>query len=480
MASLGADDVRASRRTKFFHNTLYGKRTLSTARDGKLFIEAICAQSDPANCSHKLISSTTGLAALQSCVRFDISASFINEHTVLLLRYLQAPILEGIDSGLVLVRILTSIVEPPFFWDAFTKAFRGYLLIPAASQAFAWLLLQLTRFPGTTGSPYISLAKSPDILDLILKSPEGETRILGQKIKQVLSLDSHDLHTVAEVKPGGRHDNDHADYKNISLMPTTDELLSREVPFLRTADFIDDPSMVPSLRALHVDNQFRLLREDMLGEIREEMQILTGVKTGRHKGLIVDDLRLVGVDIATDRRNRRPWALVLRCASELPHLKRIERSKRKSYLLDNRHILRHGNMACLLLDNEPVAFPTIYRDEEELSKTPAKLLIQFQHDSTLLSALCKLKTADNIKLVQLDTAVFAFEPFLKQLQEMKELALSEELLEWSVGKQLQAPSFKHLPSAPVFKYLKHSKPTPPSSRGRGHITGSSESVRKYL
>jgi hypothetical protein len=383
-----------------------------------------------------------GLAAVQSSVRFDTSASFINEHAVLLLQYLQAPLLKGIDSGSVLVRILSSMVEPPFFWDAFAKAFRGHLLTPTASQAFAWLLLQLICFPGSTSSAYVALAKSPDILDLILKSPDGETRILGQKIKHSLSLDSQDLHTDAEVKPGGRHDNDHADHKNISLMPTADELLSRERPFLRTADFIDDPRMAPSLRALHIDNQFRLLREDMLGEIREEIQILTGVKAGRHKGLIVDDVWLVGVDIGTDRRSRRPWGIVLQCTNELPHLKKIERSKRKSYLLDNRHILRHGNMACLLLDNEPVAFPTIHRDEEELSKTPAKLVVQFQNDSTLSYALCKMKTAGNIKLVQLDTAVFAFEPFLKQLQEMKELPLSEELLYWEEGKFLEGPSFQ--------------------------------------
>ena len=359
-----------------------------------------------------------------------------------LLQYLQEPSLKGIDSGAVLVRILTSIVEPPFFWDAFTQAFRGHALTPAASHAFAWLLLELVCFPGTTSSSYLALARSPDIMDLLLKSPDGETRILAQKIKHSLLLDSRDLHIDAEVKPGGRHDNDHADHRNISIMPTADELLSRERPFIRTADFIDDPSVAPTLRALHVDNQFRLLREDMLGEIRKEIQILTGVKTGRHKGIIVHDLHLVGVDIGTDRKERRPWGVVLQSKSELPQLKKIEPSKRKAYLMDNKQILRHGNMACLLVDNEPVAFPTIHRNEGELSKIPAKLIVQFQDDSTLSNALSKLKTGQDIKVVQLDTAVFAFEPFLKQLQEMKKLPLSEELLHWEEGDLLRAPSFQ--------------------------------------
>ncbi|KFZ16933.1 hypothetical protein V502_04820, partial [Pseudogymnoascus sp. VKM F-4520 (FW-2644)] len=350
-------DIRTTRLTKFFHDLIYGKRTLNSSKDGELFIEALL---------------------VQASVRLNISASFINEHAVRLLQYLQEPSLKGIASGAI----------------------------------------------------------------LLLKSPDGETRILAQKIKHSLSLDSRDLHVDAEVKPGGRHDNDHADYRNISIMPTADELLSRERPFIRTADFIDDPSVAPSLKALHVDNQFRLLREDMLGEIRKEIQILTGVKTGRHKGIIVQDLHLVGVDIETDRRGRRPWGVVLQSKHELPQLKRIKPSKRKAYLMDNKQILRHGNMACLLVDNEPVAFPTIHRNEEELSKIPAKLIVQFQDGSTLSNALPKLKTSQNIKVVQLDTAVFAFEPFLKQLQEMKDLPLSEELLHWEDGELLDAPSFQ--------------------------------------
>lgn len=443
MASSGTNvDIRTTRLTKFFHDLIYGKRTLNSSKDGELFIEALCGQMDPASCSHKLISSAAGLSVVQSSVRLNISASFINEHTTRLLQYLQKPSLKGIDSGAVLVQILTSIVEPPFFWDAFAQAFRSHALTPAASHAFAWLLLELVCFPETISSSYLALARSPDIIDQLLKSSDGETRILAQKIKHSLLLDSRDLYVDADVKPGGRHDNDHADYKNISIMPSADELLSRERPFIRTADFIDDPSVAPMLNALHVDNQFRLLREDMLGEIRKEIQILTGVKTGRHKGIIVDDLHLVGIDIGTDRKGRRPWGVVLQSKNELPQLKKIEPSKRKAYLTDNKQILRHGNMACLLLDNEPVAFPTIYRNDEELSKTPAKLIVQFQDDSTLSNALSKLKSCQDIRVVQLDTAVFAFEPFLKQLQETKELPLFEELLHWKEGALLRAPSFQ--------------------------------------
>ncbi len=441
MTSSSSDDPRITRLSAFFNQVLHGQRTLTTARDGKLFIEAMCVQADPATCAHKILSSPSGLSCLQASVRFDTSVTFLNEDAVSLLRYLQTSSLKGIGSGSVLAQLLLSMVEPPFFWEALTKSFTGGLLNPNASQAFAWLLLQLVSLPGKASSPYLVVADSSNILDTILKSTDGETRNLGQKIKHALPLDASELHNDAEAKPGGRHDNDYADHREISIMPTADELLSKDRPFFRTANFIDDPKIVSSRYGIHLDNQFRLLREDMLGEIRDELKILTGTKAGRHKGIIVDGLSLAGVEMGTDRK-RLPWGVVLKCKGELPHLKKIQPDKRKGFLKENRHIIRQGNMACLLIDGEPAAFPTIHRDEEELAKTPAAITIQLADDPTSSYALSKMKTAGNVKLVQLDAATFAFEPFLRRLQEMNDLPLIDELLHWEIGKDIEGPSFQ--------------------------------------
>ena len=440
MTSSSSDNPRVTRLSTFFNKVLFGQRTLSTSRDGKLFIEAVCAQADPATCAHKLLSSPSGLSALQASVRFDTSVTFLNEDAVLLLRYLQAPSLKAIGSGSVLAQLLLSLVEPPFFWEALIKSFTGGLLNSTASQTFAWLLLQLISLPGKSSSPYLAVANSSKILDTILKSPDGETRILGQKIKHILPLDVSELYD-AEAKPGGRHDNDRADHREISIMPTADELLSTDRPFFRTADFIDDPENVSSRYSIHLDNQFRLLREDMLCEIRDELKILTGKKVGRHKSIVVDDLSLAGVEMGTDRK-RLPWGVVLKCKEVLPPLKKIQPDKRSNFLKDNRHILRKGNMACLLIDGEPAAFPTIHRDEAELAKTPASITVQFTDDPTLSYALSKMKTAGNVKLVQLDAAIFAFEPFLRRLQEINHLPLQDELLHWETGKDIEGPSFQ--------------------------------------
>lgn len=444
MSSSGLDNVdnaRATRLSGFFNKVLSGQRTLSTARDGKLFIEAICVQTDPPTCAHKILSSHSGLPALQASVRFDTSVAFLNDDVVPLLRYLQTPSLKAIGSGSVLGLLLLSMVEPPFFFDALTKSFVDGLLNQGASHAFAWLLLELVSLPGKSSSPYLVLAHSPNIPNTILKSSDGEIRNLGQKIKHALPSDASEFQNDATAKPGGRHDNDHADHREISILPTTDELLSKDRPFFRTADYINNSNYVSSRHSIHIDNQFRFLREDLLADIRVELKMLKTTNTGRNKRVVVDGLSLAGVVMGIDRK-RLPWALVLKCKEELPQLKSISSNKRKEYLKQNRHILRQGSIACLLIDGELAALPTIHRDEEELVKKPANVIIQLVDDPTLSRALFKMKTARDVKLVQLDTAIFAFEPFLRRLQKIHDLPLKDELLDWEIGKKIGKPSFQ--------------------------------------
>ncbi len=120
-------------------------------------------------------------------------------------------------------------------------------------------------------------------------------------------------------------------------------------------------------------------------------------------------------------------------------------------------------MACLLIDNNPVAFPTIYRDEVQLSKIPPTVTLQFADDATASKALVLTKISTDIKLVQLDTAVFSYDPFLKRLQEMTSVPLGDEILHWREVQSMDGPSFqlRHIvceleaQSGKDWKYLLH-------------------------
>ena len=69
---------------------------------------------------------------------------------------------------------------------------------------------------------------------------------------------------------GPRHDNDHADIFDIKILPTTEEIQSTRLEYLPS----NDPTKqhLPGLQGL-LDRQFRLLREDTVGQFRTAVQI---------------------------------------------------------------------------------------------------------------------------------------------------------------------------------------------------------------
>lgn len=317
------------------------------------FIEVMCVQADSAICAHKILSSSSRLSCLQASVRLNISIVFLNEDAVSLLRYLQISFLKVIDSDFVLAQLLLSMMKPSFFWETLTKSFTDDLLNSNASQTFAWLLLQLVFLLDKASSSHLVIADSSNILNTILKSIDEETRNLSQKINHVLSLNESELHNDAEAKSEDRHDNNYANHR----------------------------------------------------------EILIDTKTDHHKSIIVNDLSSAEVKMGTDRK-RLPWDVVLKCKGELSHVRKIQSDKRKDLLKENRHIIRQRNIACLLIDGEP-AFLTIHRNEKELAKTPTIIMIQLADDSTSSYALFKIKIAENVKLIQLDVATFAYVPALE-------------------------------------------------------------------
>ena len=69
---------------------------------------------------------------------------------------------------------------------------------------------------------------------------------------------------------GPRHDNDHADIFNIKILPTTDEIHSPRLEYLPPSD--PTKQHLPGLAGL-LDRQFRLLREDTIGQFRDAVQM---------------------------------------------------------------------------------------------------------------------------------------------------------------------------------------------------------------
>ncbi|KAI9889600.1 MAG: hypothetical protein M1814_005107 [Vezdaea aestivalis] len=126
-----------------------------------------------------------------------------------------------------------------------------------------------TAIPGQylqTGSR--SLARVRQRLGVGNLMPVSGDHLVGRKSHQPVFEVVQDLPgALSELGP--RHDNDHADIFDIKILPTTQEIQSLRLEYLP----LSDPTKhhVPGLAGL-LDRQFRLLREDTVGQLRDAVQ----------------------------------------------------------------------------------------------------------------------------------------------------------------------------------------------------------------
>ncbi|KAK1223907.1 hypothetical protein PQX77_013213 [Marasmius sp. AFHP31] len=438
---------RSARLEKQFVAMINGKQSLTQANFTN-FIDAILAQTDAgaaAACVNRLVSSKAGLSSLQSCMRYELSPSFHNGRAALLMKYLQDPDLVVINGGDYLHRIVHAIVEPPIFWHSFSQNFRDGKLIQAGQLAFGWLLFQRVSMSLRKVYQLTTSAAEDDMLEMLKKSPYPEVQDYAGRIASLLpSADNTSVKAV--FCAGGRHDNDFADYREVEILPTAGEIRCSERPFLLQKSSIDDTQSGDDRLGLYLDNEFRLLREDMLHEMKDELAIVAGTKKGRCRSLIIDGLRYHGINFGPDNR-RSEWALEFICSEDVLHMPKKKNASvhapsvhaRKAYLTSNHtRPFRHLAWSCLMIDNEITAFPTLNRDEDLLARNPSVVVLSIDERSTERT-VSRLKKAKDVRLIVLDTAVFSFEPILKALQGTLELSLQQELLHWKETDALEAP-----------------------------------------
>ncbi|KAK7181913.1 NFX1-type zinc finger-containing protein 1 (ATPase) [Paraphaeosphaeria sporulosa] len=419
-----ATEKRLNGLTKLFNGFIHGHREIKSLGDCKRFLEAVCAQKDASKCVESIVASSSGLTALAKAFRFTGDSAFLNGPAAEVLRLLADPSIKQLHDGQFLHRIVQHIVDPPTFWDAFSKAHFARALSEDANLAFAWLLVELLYDRSGDLPDVRNIAERVTEIESLIGSGERGVRNLGQKIKNFLENTSADI---TGTGPGGRHDNDHADYRKIKILPTADEFSSTERPFYRRADAMKSVDLYQRGH-LHLDNQFRLLREDLLGELRNDFQISIGAKKGRRR-VILRRLQFIGIDCGLPHR-RRVCHIKLQCNADIPQLKHFkDTDARRKHVADNKNLLKHHSLGCLVSHGGVVAFVSVDRNEAELSQEPPVLRLRIADDDALMKVLIASKVSQEFEFIQVDTAVFAYESVLRCLQDMLEVPLQEQLLE---------------------------------------------------
>ncbi|PCH37263.1 hypothetical protein WOLCODRAFT_157968 [Wolfiporia cocos MD-104 SS10] len=204
---------------------------------------------------------------------------------------------------------------------AFSQAFKAGSLQEDGQLAFAWLLLQLVMLPVDQSCLYHEDEQLSEFVRRLTTFSHPEISVTGQKIADMLASFNMSTAQSTEYGPGGRHDNDHVNFQDISILPTAQEIMSPKFPFLRPASFLTDPETEHTCVADQLDNQFHLMREDMLCEMCEVLQIALGKKKGQRGGLVIDRLNFIGV-YCGEEGCRTQCTIALQCAEDLPPLKK--------------------------------------------------------------------------------------------------------------------------------------------------------------
>ena len=240
---------------------------------------------------------------------------------------------------------------------------------------------------------------------------------------------------------GGRHDNDFVDFRSIKIIPTVDEFLCPADPYLPKAS--PEPLTVAQL----LDQQFRLLREDILGPAREEQDDPRKQRRDLFEGVRVSHVatgepRIIKKN-GKETKITGPGDPCICFSFRLPYWHRASRlscqKERENYWESSRRVLPRDGLVCFLRQNKdgkwvPIRFGTIVRREpKELAadgKSKPIVGIAFFSRSEVLESLKELSdpSVPPTKLLVVSGELFAYQPILRGLQMMDSIPFEDELL----------------------------------------------------
>lgn len=432
---------RSNRLGKYFADVLHGTQEVRDLNSFKKYIEAILNEKDPCMTIERLVSSQHGLGALRNGLRFNLTPAFINNYTSKFINVLSNSGVKLLCNGIFLEQLLLLILEPRTLWNSLLDAFCTRKLDEDAMHTFCWLTTELLSLPASYQVDIMTDARTVLSDGYLLSSSSVSLRNLGHKIQYLLDMKSSASTLVAsEDTAGGRHDNDFADFRQTAIFPTTDEMGCTDKPFYRRVDEITQLSGSQRIAA-HADNQFRLLREDMLSALRDDIQVATGAKKGRRSALRLRGLSLACIScVSNDMRYLRPCTLGVTARSGLERLKDLSREKAKTFLQSTPQFVKQRAFGCFVRNSEIVAFATVERNIEHLISSPPVVMLRVTGREAMRKSILFLKIYDDVEFLVVDTATFAYEPILRCLQQRVEFPLAENLFLYERDKPVQHSS----------------------------------------
>ncbi|KAK6496986.1 hypothetical protein TWF481_001965 [Arthrobotrys musiformis] len=459
---------------------------------GKHLLRAIIRQSGqengPEECISAIGNSLHGVFAIVEALNQRANykdVSFLNDYAgqlFLFLTFLAGTNAPGSDVNSFddhVRRIVSRIVEDNIhLFKYLMKWLKAGCLNSDTIEGLARLFLCYLEFsPKVPPHVQLFITDAKFIGELMTATYDG-VQHMGATFKYWLECDAYIKADATENKPapGGRHDNDFKDYRKVRIIPTADELACLSPSFLREST-IPANLQGDSRVGAHLDTQFRLLREEMLNEVRADYyDCIEGKTVGPKPNNTSERLKLVLKNLKWDdwdfhgAKKARKFGIRLLLPEGFAKYVNFGGKKFERLLSDDQGFpFKNNQLACLLIGNEVVGFGKLARDVECLREPIPAIVFTLDDDDTVRKVIKKLWETvvdcddedQDIKLVSVDSPVYAHEPILKRLQSMKTVPLAEELLHFERGQEIEKTSFypqevlaRIIPEAPLKEYVK--------------------------
>ncbi|KAH8811111.1 hypothetical protein F5884DRAFT_876247 [Xylogone sp. PMI_703] len=176
-------------------------------------------------------------------------------------------------------------------------------------------------------------------------------------------------------KRGPRHDNDHQNISKIQILPTAREITSQRAEYLPTTD--SSMHHLPGLAGL-LDRQFRLLREDTVGQLRDAVRE-EYVRLGRPKQDILKSLQnegvrrivYINVHLTLVQMNRRKGLQIV-AEFDQPAQIRNKSAKQRKEWWDSRKLLQVDSLLCFISSIGKIIFFTVCDPSPSFSRKGTK------------------------------------------------------------------------------------------------------------
>lgn len=267
----------------------------------------------------------------------------------------------------------------------------------------------------------------------------------SQDSTEALSTGSAACWVTDRIPPGGRHDNDHLNYRNIKIVPTVEELRCTAKPWLPLASGENHIIEDPEIRLL--DGSFRLLREDAVNTMKEKIA---------EQSKPWPNARVVGLDLSGKGTRGASLSFVVQCDNRPGGTPNWTRSR----------ALMHGTVVAFCQEGVPKRLGTITVREHEVTgewlNAPGgpkfgvvfdsqpdftASLDEMLRNGSMNERLCELISTESLDdrkrdsrirevleqiitydIIEASKSFFSYQPILQTLQCMEGVPLMDELV----------------------------------------------------